>query len=322
MRMSAPRVSVLIVNWNAGELLRRCVESVLEHPPSCPLEIVVVDNASRDDSLLGLRGLPVTILSNEENTGFSRACNQAIRQTRAPFFLLLNPDAEVTGESIGRLLHALEEAPRAAVAGARLEYPDGTHQVSVQHNPPRPAVILADGLLLYRLIPQPYRGEWLLGRHWNHRRQRRVPTVSGAAMLVRRAAAEEAGLLDERFLMYAEDDEWCFRFRHFGWEVLFVPSAVVRHSRRQSSLVRWDEDALARQMVSSRMRFHFEALPRRTYVANLIATLAVTGPVLLWRKLRPGGATDTPFVTACWRLYARELLGRLSQGRWLSAVVE
>jgi hypothetical protein len=70
------------------------------------------------------------------------------------------------------------------------------------------------------------------------------------------------------------------------------------------------------------MRFHFEALPRHTYVANLVATLAVSGPVLLGRKLRPRGAADTPFVAACWTLCARELLGRLTRGRWLSAVVE
>ena len=321
--MRPTHLSILIINWNSGAFLRGCVESILRHPPGCQYEIVIVDNASDDDSLAQVQGLPVTTLLNRDNLGFSRACNQAIRNTQAPFFLLLNPDTEVTEKSIDRLLSALDEDPSAAIAGARLEHSDGTLQVSVRHNPTIPAITLIDGFLLGYLIPQPYRGEWLLGRHWAHARKRPVPSVSGAAMLVRRAAADEAGLLDERFYMYAEDDEWCLRLRRLGWKVLFVPRAVVRHYRHQSSLIRWDRNTLARQMVSSRLRFHFQALPRPTYVAHLVATLAAYGPTLLWRKLRRvSGSTDTPYVAASWMLCWRELRGWFTKGRWPSAMAE
>lgn len=321
--MSEVYLSIIIVNWNTGGLLRRSVESILRHPPGCTYEIVVVDNASEDDSIDLVRDLPVSLLLNRHNVGFSRANNQAIRRTTAPYLLLLNPDTEVYAGSLDRLLAAMKADSRAAVAGARLHQSDGRLQVSVRHNPPNPLVTLADGLLLCYLVPQPWRGEWLLDRHWDHARLRAVPRVSGCAMLVRRAAVHQAGLLDESYHLYGEDDEWCLRFRRHGWKVLFVPDSVVLHHRHQSGLVRWGRDGLAHQIVSSRLRQQFKSLPRSTYVANLVATLAVNGPALAWRKLRGGSdAADTPLVSARWRLYWHELLGRLTRRRWPSAMVE
>src|ERR1051325_8855796 len=176
--MPDPELSIVIVNWNTGELLRRCVESIATSNIPSQFEVVVIDNASQDESLalihdssfaqslLAKRQL--TIVQNSENVGFGRANNQAFSLNQSPFVFLLNPDAQVEANTIGKLLQTMRSDDRIGACGPRILNADGSTQTSVYFSPPSPWHTFFWQLKLYHMLPAELRGELLLGRHWNH----------------------------------------------------------------------------------------------------------------------------------------------------------
>jgi GT2 family glycosyltransferase len=295
-------LSIIIVNWNGGELLRHSVESVVTQPPSVEFEIVVVDNASSDDSVALLRASKLAhelsqsgrlrIVENNENAGFGRANNQAFALTDAPFLLLLNPDTEVTQGSIDQLLGTVQSNSQIAAAGPRLLNSDGSLQISVWRNPPAAWEILLSQLKLYLLLPRRFRGELLLGGHWDHSRKRAVPMLSGAAMLVRRKVIEEVGGFDERFHMYGEDNEWCLRIVRGGWLLIFQPAAVILHHGAQSSLQRWNNLGKLRVQLEANYFFQHHSLPRRRVIINQLASYVTASGQHFLRRIRGVDAPD------------------------------
>jgi N-acetylglucosaminyl-diphospho-decaprenol L-rhamnosyltransferase len=288
-------LSVVIVNWNGGAWLRRAVESVIASPPSLDYEVIVVDNASTDESIASLdssapagaladRGR-LRVVSNPDNRGFGRANNQAFALAGSPLIFLLNPDAEVTPGSIDRLIATVRTDSRIAAAGPRLVNADGSVQISVWHNPPTAWEIVLSQLKLYLLLPHRFRGELLLGRHWDHNRERPVPMLSGAAILVRRMVIEEVGGFDERFHMYGEDNEWCLRIARRGWQLVFQPAAVVLHRGAQSTLQRWNNLDRLRVQLEANYVYQQLSLPRRRLIMNQLASYLVASGQYLWRRL-------------------------------------
>lgn len=238
-------ISTIIVNYNAGEFLRSCVDSLL----NCPLEteVIVVDNASTDDSLDALAGLPnVQIIKNATNVGFATACNVGIRVASAPFLLFLNPDCFFKPDTLIRLLEAMRFDERVGMVGGLLVNPDGTEQAGGRRAIPTPwrSFVRAFGLARFadrwprlffdfHLLKQPLP---------NHNIE--VEAISGACMMVRREAIQDVGEWDERYFLHCEDLDWCMRFRQKGWKILFVPSARVTHalgvsSRSRPIFVEW-----------------------------------------------------------------------------------
>ena len=277
----APELSVIIVNWNGGELLRRCLHRLAASPPSLPYEVVVVDNASRDDSLAWLRsaeprallnGAPLRLIENAENRGFGAANNQAIAETGAPLLFLLNSDADVTPGAVDALVATIRSEARNGAVGPRLLNSDGSLQQSAWRNPPTAWEILLTGTGAWRLLPRRLRGELLLGRFWDHDRRRAVQMLSGAAMLVRREVVDEVGGFDERFHMYGEDDEWCLRMARAGWRLVFEPAAVVFHHGGQSVAKRWGDAEKVRVKLEAAYLYQKTCLPRRRVVANIAAS--------------------------------------------------
>jgi N-acetylglucosaminyl-diphospho-decaprenol L-rhamnosyltransferase len=317
-----PELSFIIVNWNGGELLRRCVESVAAHPPSVAYEVVVVDNDSHDDSLARLEASPAAaalagegrlrVVRNPDNVGFGRANNLAFGLASAPLLFLLNPDTEVTPGSLDRLLATLQSDPRNGAVGPRLLNEDGSLQVSVWRNPPAAWEILLSQTHLYRLLPRGLRGELLLGGHWDHGRRRGVRMLSGAAVLVRREVVEEVGGFDERFHMYGEDNEWCLRMARAGWRLVFEPEAVVKHLGAASSLKRWNQLEKLRVQLDASYSFQRHCLSRPRLVANLLASYSVASLQERWRKVR-GRPTDE--VGLARRAHLDHLKAALGVGR-------
>ena len=121
---------IIIVNWNGGDLLRRCIASVAEFPPTLPYEVLVVDNASTDGSREWLKSLngKVRLIENDENLGFGRANNRAFKETNAPFLFLMNNDAEVKAGTIDTPIATLKSDSQLGVVGPRLQNPDGSLQ--------------------------------------------------------------------------------------------------------------------------------------------------------------------------------------------------
>ncbi len=237
---------ILIVSWNVRERLRACLASLRAYPSArCPQQIIVVDNASTDGSADMVRAeFPeVQLIANPTNRGFTGGNNDGLRwiQTMsaqseiAPrYVLLLNPDTEVTPSALDALIACAEAQPQAAVVGPQLRYPDGRLQSSRRRFPTLLTAIF-ESTPLQRHAPRS-----LLARYYAldlaDDQPAEVDWVVGAAMLVRWAALQEVGWLDEQtFFMYSEELDWCRRFKRSGWRVLYCPSAQVIHHEAQSS---------------------------------------------------------------------------------------
>ncbi len=289
-------LSIIIVNWNGSSLLTRCVETIVNSQPATTYEILVVDNASEDDSLAQLRSSEVAapmfaagqlrIFNNSENRGFGAANNQAFALTTSPYVFLLNLDTEVSPGTIDTLMNRITSDPRIGACGPRILNFDGSVQTSVFFNPPCVWHTVLSQLWLYHLIPRRMRGELLLGWHWNHDRERDVPMLGGAAILARREMIDEVGGFNERFHMYAEDNEWCWRIKKSNWRLMFVPEAVVLHHGAHSSKKRWSQNDQLRVKLRAGFQFEHQVLPRWQLAANqlanyMVVTLQITGRKLL-----------------------------------------
>ena len=312
--MSAPlaSVSIIIVNWNGGDLVRRAVESIVNAQPRVPYEIVVVDNASSDGSIDAVRraagDAPLTVLENATNVGFSRANNRAFAATVSPLVFLMNADAELTPGALERLVETLHAHARNGACGPRLIYTDGRLQPSAWRSVPTVWETIVSGTGLWRLIPQPLRGRLLLGGHWDHRERRSVPMLFGTALLVRREVIESVGPLDERFHMYAEDQEWCVRMTRAGWRVVFEPAATIVHHGSHSALERWGTEERLRVQLRSHFEFLRVCLSRRRLILNLAAGAAVSALQWAWRTACRRRTTEVAITCEMYAAMFRETL--------------
>jgi GT2 family glycosyltransferase len=226
-------LSIVIVSYSARVHLENCLRSLAAAPPAVPHDIVVVDNASADDSAAAVRaGWPsVTVIAQATNTGFAAANNVGIRATRGDLVLLLNSDTIVHAGAIDALVARLLAQPGAAVAGPRLIDGEGVPELSFG------PMISPLGELRQKIVMRLQERRVGPVTRWVARataRERFVDWVSGACLLVRRAAAEQVGLLDERYFLYTEDVDFCAALRAEGWKILFTPAAEVVHLRGRS----------------------------------------------------------------------------------------
>ena len=308
-------ISVIIINWNGRDLLARCIESIIKHPPSAPYEIVVVDNASTDGSVEWLRAAQsngllketkLLLIENVENVGFGRANNIAFSQTSAGMLLLLNSDTEVREGAIDRLVETLKSNEKAGGCGPKLLNTDGSLQPSVYRNPLTAWEILVTGLRLYYLLPTPIRGELLLGPYWDHSRRRTTRMLHGAAILLRREVIDSVGGFDEEFHFYGEDIELCLRIVNSGWELLFEPDAHVVHHDGESALLRWGSEERHRRLADGILRCYRKSLPRFHFVANCLASCLVFSLERIWRGTRGVSTRDIDLLFSIHREHLRE----------------
>ncbi len=225
-------LDIIIVNYNTAADLRACLASLHAAPPACPHHISVVDNASTDASVAGVRAAwpAVDVVALDRTVGFAAANNLAIRRTQAPLVLLLNSDTVVPAGAVDRLIARLH-ATGATAAGPRLI--DAAGRPEISYGPMLSPWAEARQALRVRLAASNAAWARRLVRRWVSQ-DREVDWVSGACLLVRRAAAEAAGLLDERFFLYEEDVDFCAALRARGGWVLFTPDAEVVHHRGRS----------------------------------------------------------------------------------------
>lgn len=222
-------VAVVVVNYNAGELLSRCVRSVHESAGDAAVEVVLVDNASTDGSAeaVARRWPDATVIRNADNRGFVAAANQGIRASAAPFVFLLNPDAEIIGGTLGGLVKVVRDRPRAGAVGVLTRNTDGTVYPSARKVPSMWEAV-GHAFLVPFWRRNPFTRRYTMAG-WDRRAEREVDWVSGSSMLLRREAVEQVGLLDEGYWMYVEDLDVCTRLRGAGWTVLFSPALEVEH---------------------------------------------------------------------------------------------
>ena len=224
-------LSIIIVNYNSGESLKRCLASLKESRIESPYEIIVVDNGSQEGDLKGLEEdlFNLQLIRNPKNIGFARANNQGISNSKGDHLLLLNPDTLVLKEGLDGLVKFMEEHPKAGAAGPMLLSPDGTRQPSFRRFPSLLNVFFGRTSFLTRRFPKnPFTKSYLM-MDANSQRAREVDWIMGACMILRRDAFQGVGGFDESFFLFVEDVDLCYRLKRMGWKIYYVPEVRVIH---------------------------------------------------------------------------------------------
>jgi hypothetical protein len=301
------RFSVVIVNYNGGEMLFDCVRSAVREgvPPS---HIIIVDNGSADHSIHTVEtNVPgVQVILHHCNAGFARAVNQGIRQASSEFILLLNNDAQLEPGALRAFADGFDALPGMAIAGGQLRYPDGRLQSAFAPLPTVAEEILP--LFVLRLIsPDRFRRK-TLDEH-----PIAVESVLGACLCVRSSVLPTLGLLDEDYFFFFEEIDWCRRAGQIGAEIYYLPTARavhqggrtanrfrgparVEYQRSKLTYFRKSQGAAAFHLVSA-------FLVLRTFINGLFGALMCAATLCLNRRLRLKAATY-------WYLFCWHALGR------------
>jgi GT2 family glycosyltransferase len=297
-------LTVIIVNWNTRDLLRRCLDSLQADAGPLVLQVIVVDNGSRDGSQKLLRSAYpwVTRIENTANVGFARANNQGAALACAPLLLLLNSDAAMVPGGLWTAVHVMHEHPTVGVAGLQLLNDDRTLQPSGKRFPTLLSTIV--GLLP---VPEQWRGAY--DRRRNARDYARIASVdevSAAAMVVRRDLFHAVGGFDESFHFFGEDIDLCWRIRKAGYEVAYLPSAQAVHSwggarARTPSIRQGLLSQRAQYLLLQRHKLAWQATLLHGFLIGFTAARLVRAIAqILW--------CQAPVPCSIAHLYARELL--------------
>jgi GT2 family glycosyltransferase len=255
-------LSIIIVNWNAKDLLRDCLSSIYEKTLGIQFEVIVADNASSDGSLQMVRSeFPqVKLLANSENLGFARANNLALPAAMGRYIGVLNPDTVLLNNAFTMMVSKLESEPRIGIAGPRLltsddmlDYQCARHFISLRSEFERILGLGAD-----RGVRTPL-GNFLPLAEYDNSQE--IDCVSGACMVMRRDVLRDGRIFDPRFFMYAEDVDLCYETVRNGWKVFYLSEAHVIHSRGESS------GRVSAVLYSMRANYQF-FVKRRGYLAG------------------------------------------------------
>lgn len=289
-------IDVGVVTWNTAELTARALRTTLDGDRSDLIRAVIVhDNASTDGTpeRLGEEVPEAEIEVAAGNLGFAAGVNRIIERSTASWLLLLNSDAWPEPTALDRLLAAAGSHPDAAAVAPRLQRPDESVEDST-HPFPSLRVALAAALGLHRRV------------QWDHDRSRYVDWAVGAALLIRRDALDAIGHFDERYFMYSEDIDWCWRAQRAGWRIWFEHEAVFLHVGNASGAERFGDrrDAV---VIANACRFYRTTHGRAQTVAWRLLNAAGTLRLAVTSRLRGDRTAATR-----WRRQARAYV---SQGR-------
>lgn len=236
-----PDVTLVFVVYRTPDFLARALDAITEAQVRCSYEIVVEDNDPTDEaSAEAVRAwgrdnaAPIQYVLNKKNLGFGRAVNRGIEVGRGRYFLILNPDVEVRPGSIEALLSYAEENPDVGLVAPRLEYASGEVQPSCRTFYTLPIFILRR-TFLGRIFPDARIIRDHLMMDYDHESTTEVDWCIGGALLARREAVDDVGAMDERFFLYFEDVDWCFRMHQQGWKVVYHPDSRMTHHYQRAS---------------------------------------------------------------------------------------
>jgi GT2 family glycosyltransferase len=230
-------ISILILNYNTRELTINVLRSVFESDTSCLYEVILVDNASKDDSIKHIQcEFPqVILILNNENVGFAKANNQAMRIAQGRYVLLLNSDTLIQPDTLETMLQFMDKHPEVGAAGCKLVLQDGTLDKACKRGFPTPSASFYYAFGISKLFPHvPRFNQYQLG-YMDPDDAYPVDCLVGAFMFVRRTAIDQVGMLDEEFFMYGEDIDWCYRIKQAGWVNYYYPKTQILHLKGASS---------------------------------------------------------------------------------------
>lgn len=310
------QLSIIIVNWNSRNLLKKCIDSIRQNLRGIDYECIVIDSGSFDGcrDMLEACFPEVHFIQCWYNIGFARANNVASNTARGDYILFLNPDTEIEGRSINVLLSGLVSMPHAGAAGAKLLNSDRSVQTNCIRKLPT--------ILNQTLGTETLEGRFPCSRLWETRALRNgvtkpteVEAVSGACMIVRRSVFEKIGRFCNDYFMYSEDMDLCLKMRSAGYKIFYIPDAVVVHHRGKSSAQRATNCFADVMMLESRWRFFKNTRNlgyafRYRYIMLLSSALRIVLLSISWPVLILHGKVDLVMsVRKKWMTRLRWTLG-------------
>lgn len=272
------KLSIVIVNYNTRDLLEELLSFLSEAKYSFSFEVIVVDNNSPDGSSNMIRNnYPnMHLICNSENTGFARACNMGIECTCGEYVLFLNPDTKILDDALQTLVLFLDTHAQAGVVSGRVVYPDMTDQGVARKFPTPMNSIFGRKSVLTRIFPNnKYAHTYLTCLQYESGHPFEVDWVSGACLMVRKQILDDVGFFDEKFFMYWEDADLCYRIKEKGWKVFCVANAIIIHYEGKST-----GKKKAHLIVEfNKSAYHYyrkHHIKRLLGVKNLIALLGLT----------------------------------------------
>lgn len=231
-------LSIIIVSYKVQTFLENCLTSIQDtlRERNIQYEVFVVDNNSRDKTVEMVRTKfsEIKLIANSINAGFAAANNQAIRKAKGQYVLLLNPDTIVRQNTIENVLNFFDKAPNAGIVGCKLLNADGSLQPSCMSFPSVLSTF-SEQFYLYRIFPK----SSIWGRPYmtfmDYNKEHEVDVIKGAFLMFRKNLIDQIGLLDERFFVYTEEVDWCYRTKKAGWNIYYTPVGEVIHLEGKST---------------------------------------------------------------------------------------
>ena len=247
------KISTIIVTYNSSYIIADCLNALMKAIPLESSEIIVVDNASSDNTLEIVKGLKdrINIISSKENVGFAGGVNRGISVSGGEYVLLINPDLMINSKSLEGMMDFLASHEKVGAAGVKLVYPDGRRQPSRRRYPVIRGV-LANRIGMMKYIFGTEILDHYLMEDANNTEPEEVEWLIGACMMFRRKALQEVGLFDEKFFLYFEDADWCYRAQRAGWKVYYLPQFEAIHLYQRES----------RQGANKQLYWHIKSLAR------------------------------------------------------------
>lgn len=258
------KLSIVILNHNAGRMLVDCLDSLFANEMPFRYEVIVPDNLSTDNSLelaIDKWGDRIQVLHNGDNRGFAWGNNIGINASRGDYICLLNPDTIIHRGAFPTLIEFMDQHPRTACCGPKTLNKDGTFQLSAKRSIPSPFDAISRALLLSKLFPNSERFARYNITYSDPDTTQQVDASTGCCMLMRREVLDQIGLIDEGYFIYCEDVDWFLRAKQAGWEVWYVATALIEHHHAYSE--RFRKARAVKDFHESMIRFY-----RKHYAAH------------------------------------------------------
>jgi len=296
-------VDIVIVNWNAGNQLQQCIDSILSSAPNLKLNIIIVDNGSTDNSLNSIASSPdVKIIKTGFNLGFGKACNLGAQSGSSEYLLFLNPDAALYPDTLKRAMAYMQSPANAQVGICGIQLIDESGDIARSCTRfPHALAFLAHTIGAVHVFPR--LGHFMA--EWPHDQTRVVDHVIGAFYLVRRKVFEQLGGFDERFFVYLEDLDFSYRAKQAGWRSVYLADVQAFHAGGGTSA-----QVKARRLfysLRSRLLYAFKHFSVVVAVVVLLATLLI----------EPISRTALALVRRSWSSLKETWQGYAMLWRWL-----
>jgi len=286
-----PKLSIVVLNYNSGDLLVNCLDSIFADDMPFPIQVIVPDNGTTDDSLARAQAKwndRIQVIHTGANKGFAWGNNFGIRASHGEYVCLLNPDTIVHKGMFRELIAFMDSHPRAGFCGPKVLNTDGSFQLSAKRSIPSPFDAISRALHLSLLFPKSQRFARYNLTYLDPDATQIVDASTGCCMLARRTMLDEIGLVDENFFIYCEDVDWFLRAKKAAWETWYIGSVVLDHHHAYSERFRRSKAVVDfhRSMIYFHRKHHAQRYP---FVVNALiysAVYARMGMMIGWKSIK------------------------------------